>query len=208
MIRVAVVDDHAIVRTGLAQLIGTAPDLELVGSYPDGDTAVRGVVEDRPDVVLMDLSMPGVDGVEATRRISANTSEIRIVVLTSLADDNHIVDALDAGAIGYVLKHAHPDDLLSAIRSAAAGDSPLDPKAARVLLDSRRIRRDSDVDLSDRELEVLRHVAQGKTNKVIARELGITERTVKAHLTSVFNQIGVSDRTQAALWATKHLPSH
>ena len=206
MISVAIVDDHAIVRTGLSQLIDTAPDLELVGAYPDGGAAVEGLVGEPPDVVLMDLSMPGMDGVEATRQLTARTPDIRVVVLTSLADDQHIIDALDAGAIGYVLKHADPDELLGAIRSAAAGDSPLDPKAARVLLDSKRLRRGAVAELSDRELEVLRHVAAGKTNKVIARDLGITERTVKAHLTSVFNQIGVSDRTQAALWATRHLP--
>ena len=206
MIRIAIVDDHAIVRTGLTQLIETAPDLELVGAYADGRAAVDHVLADEPDVVLMDLSMPDMGGVEATRQLIARAADVRIVVLTSLADDHHILEALDAGAIGYVLKHADPDELLDAVRSAAAGDSPLDPKAARVLLDSSRTRRSADRDLSDRELEVLRHVAEGKPNKIIARELGITERTVKAHLTSIFNQIGVSDRTQAALWATKHLP--
>jgi DNA-binding NarL/FixJ family response regulator len=204
MIRVVVADDHGVVRAGLDQLLATAPDIELVGSAANGAEAVALVDEHRPDVVLMDLSMPVLDGVEATRRIVATDAEVRVVVLTSLADDRHITDALDAGAIGYVLKHAAPDDLLDAIRAAAAGDSPLDPKAARVLLQGRS--RRSERPLSNREEEVLRLVAAGLANKLIARRLGIAERTVKAHLTNIFASIGVTDRTQAALWAREHLP--
>src|SRR4029077_5786382 len=128
----------------------------------------------------------------------------RVVVLTSFADDRHISEALQAGAIGYVLKHAAPDALLGAIRAAAAGDAPLDPKAARVLLNSRKVR--SDQQLSAREEEVLRLVAAGLANKQIARRLGIAERTVKAHLTNIFTRIDVTDRTQAALWAERNLP--
>jgi DNA-binding NarL/FixJ family response regulator len=204
MIRVVVADDHGVVRAGLDQLLATAPDIELVGSAANGAEAVALVDEHRPDVVLMDLSMPVLDGVEATRRIVATDAEVRVVVLTSLADDRHITDALDAGAIGYVLKHAAPDDLLDAIRAAAAGDAPLDPKAARVLLQGRS--RRSERPLSNREEEVLRLVAAGLANKLIARRLGIAERTVKAHLTNIFASIGVTDRTQAALWAREHLP--
>ena len=125
-------------------------------------------------------------------------------MLTSFADDRHIVEALQAGAIGYVLKHAEPDELLGAIRAAAAGDAPLDPKAARVLLETKRVR--SDQQLSSRETEVLRLVATGMANKQIARRLGIAERTVKAHLTNIFTRIDVTDRTQAALWAERNLP--
>jgi DNA-binding NarL/FixJ family response regulator len=193
-----------VVRAGLDQLLATAPDIELVGSAANGAEAVELVAAQRPDVVLMDLSMPVVDGVEATRRIVASDADARVVVLTSLADDRHITDALDAGAIGYVLKHAAPDDLLDAIRAAAAGDAPLDPKAARVLLQGRS--RRSDRPLSNREEEVLRLVGAGLANKLIARRLGIAERTVKAHLTNIFASIGVTDRTQAALWAREHLP--
>jgi DNA-binding NarL/FixJ family response regulator len=204
-IRVVIADDHAIVRGGLEQLLSTASDLVLVGTATDGDEAVETVAREHPDVVLMDLSMPNVDGVEATRRIVGADPEARVIVLTSFGDDRHIADALDAGAVGYMLKHAGPDELLDAIRAAAAGDSPLDPKAARVLLASRRLgpaaRR-----LSAREEEVLRLVASGLANKQIARRLEISERTVKAHLTNVFAQLGVSDRTQAALWAKEHLP--
>jgi DNA-binding NarL/FixJ family response regulator len=204
MIRVVVADDHAVVRGGLDQLLATVDDIELAGSAADGAEAVALVAELRPDVVLMDLSMPGVDGIEATRQIAASGAATRVVVLTSLADDRHIGDALEAGAIGYVLKHAGPDDLIGAIRAAAAGDSPLDPKAARVLLEGRRGRVDRQ--LSAREEEVLRLVASGLANKLIARKLQISERTVKAHLTNIFARLGVTDRTQAALWAQEHLP--
>jgi DNA-binding NarL/FixJ family response regulator len=205
VIRVVIADDHAVVRRGLDQLLSTAGDIELVGSAANGAEAVEVVASTVPDVVLMDLSMPEVDGVEATRRITADRPEVRVVVLTSFADDRHIADALGAGAIGYVLKHAEPDEVIGAVRAAAAGDAPLDPKAARVLLESRR-RPDRSAELSARELEVLRLVADGLANKLIARRLGISERTVKAHLTNVFARLGVTDRTQAALWAREHLP--
>ena len=151
----------------------------------------------------MDLSMPVLDGVEATRRIVAADPDAHVVVLTSFGDNRRILDALDAGASGYLLKHAEPDELLAAIRAAAAGDAPLDPKAARVLLDERRGLGADARTLSPREEEVLRLVAAGPANKQIARQLGISERTVKAHLTNVFARIGVTDRTQAALWAER-----
>jgi DNA-binding NarL/FixJ family response regulator len=205
-IRVVIADDHAVVRGGLEQLLSTADDIELVGTAADGAEAVATVTRERPDVVLMDLSMPEVDGVEATRRIVTADREARIVVLTSFGDDRHITDALHAGAVGYVLKHAGPDELLDAIRAAARGDAPLDPKAARVLLSSRRM-GPAVHPLSAREEEVLRLVADGLPNKQIARKLTISERTVKAHLTNVFARLGVTDRTQAALWAREHLPS-
>jgi DNA-binding NarL/FixJ family response regulator len=203
-IRVVVADDHAVVRSGLEQLLATAADIELVATAGNGREAAEVVGRERPDVVLMDLSMPEVDGVEATRRIIAANPDARVVVLTSFADDRHISEALQAGAIGYVLKHAEPDELLGAIRAAAAGDAPLDPKAARVLLNSRKVR--SDQQLSAREEEVLRLVTAGLANKQIARRLGIAERTVKAHLTNIFARIEVTDRTQAALWAERNLP--
>ncbi|MBX3312715.1 MAG: response regulator transcription factor [Actinobacteria bacterium] len=206
MIRVMIVDDHQVVRSGLEQLLATAEDLDLVGSAADGAAAIELAAEVDPDVVLMDLSMPEVDGIEATRRITAVDDHPEVVVLTSFSDQQRILDALDAGAVGYVLKHAEPDELLAAIRAAHAGGSPLDPKAARVLLERGRGGDRGAVALSDREVEVLRLVESGLANKLIARRLGIAERTVKAHLTSVFQRIGVTDRTQAALWARDHLP--
>jgi DNA-binding NarL/FixJ family response regulator len=205
VIRVVIADDHAVVRSGLDQLLATAGDIELVGSAGDGADAVAVVDAVVPDVVLMDLSMPVLDGTEATRQIVAAHPKVKVVVLTSFADDRHIAGALDAGAIGYVLKHADPDEVIGAVRSAAAGDAPLDPKAARVLLESRR-RPGRRGELSRREEEVLRLVAQGLPNKQIARRLSISERTVKAHLTNVFARLDVTDRTQAALWAREHLP--
>jgi DNA-binding NarL/FixJ family response regulator len=204
MIRVLITDDHAVVRAGLAPLLGTTDDLVLVGQASDGTRAVELAAELRPDVVLMDLSMPGTDGVLATARIVAANPDVRVLVLTSFSDQGRILDALAAGAEGYLLKHSEPEVILAGIREVVAGGSPLDPKAARVLLTHRRSTAEPGVHLTVREREVLRMVGEGHPNKVIARRLGITERTVKAHLTSVFQRLGVTDRTQAALWAQRH----
>ena len=208
MIRVAIVDDHAVVRQGLAQLLSSEDDIEVVGTATNGDEAHTLLSTVSPDVYLMDLSMPEVDGVEATRRIVADAPGVNVVVLTSFADRQRILDALEAGASGYLLKDGDPAQVADAIRAAAAGNSPLDPKAARVLLDARREQQPAVAAadrLTAREREVLDLVGQGLANKQIARRLGIAERTVKAHLTSVFQAIGVTDRTQAALWAQKNL---
>lgn len=206
MIRVLVVDDHAIVRRGLADLIRTAADLEVAGTAEDGARAIALAAELEPDVVLMDLSMPGVDGVAATAQILAARPEINVLVLTSLGDQQSINGALEAGARGYLLKHSEPEAILAAIREVCTGGSPLDPKAARVLLDGRRAHVDTrrESPLTAREEQVLRMVADGLANKMIARRLGITERTVKAHLTNVYQRIGVADRTQAALWVERN----
>lgn len=205
MIRVVLVDDHAMVRHGLQQLLDVDPDIEVVGTAQDGAEAITVVADAQPDVVLMDLQMPEVDGVEATRRIVAADGEVAVVILTSFGDRERIVGALDAGAVGYLLKDAEPEDLLDGIRAAARGESPLHPRAARELLAARSspTARPSTVELTPRESEVLRLVRQGLANKQIARRLGISERTVKAHLTSTFQRIGVVDRTQAALWAER-----
>ena len=204
MISVVLADDHAMVRLGLEQLLAGADGIEVVGSAADGAQAVAMTLELRPDVVLMDLQMPGVDGVAATRQIVASGAESQVVVLTSFSDSERIVAALDAGAIGYLLKDTEPEDLLEGVRAAARGESPLNPRAARQLLTARASTPVLTVDLTPRELEVLGLVRQGLANKQIARRLGITERTVKAHLTSTFQRIGVSDRTQAALWAERN----
>jgi DNA-binding NarL/FixJ family response regulator len=201
MIRVLITDDHAVVRSGLERLLSTAHDITVVGSANNGREAISAVEELIPDVVMMDLSMPEMDGVAATREITSHHPDIAVVVLTSFSDTARITAALQAGAIGYQLKDADPDDLIAAVRAAAAGGAPLDPRAARVLLD----RRQPEIALSTRETEVLKLVTEGLANKQIARRLGITERTVKAHLTKIFSQIGVTDRTQAALWAKQHL---
>jgi DNA-binding NarL/FixJ family response regulator len=200
-IRVLLVDDHAVLRRGLEQLLAGEPDIEVVGTAADGEAALDEVRRTRPDVVLMDLQMPGTDGVTATQRIVAEGGP-DVLVLTSFSDAERIVAALDAGAVGYLLKDADPEDIIAGVRAVSRGESPLNPRAARQLLTARRA-SPSEVDLTPRESEVLVLVRHGLANKQIARRLGISERTVKAHLTSVFASIGVSDRTQAAVWAER-----
>jgi len=203
VIRVLVVDDHSVVRRGLVELFGTADDIEVLADAADGTAAVEAAERLRPDLVLMDLSMPGVDGVEATRRIRASHPDVAVVILTSFSEQPRILGAIDAGAVGYLLKDAEPDELLRGVRSAAAGEAPFSPKAAKALL-ALGAQRQVAADLSHRERQVLACVAEGLPNKLIARRLAISEKTVKAHLTSVFRRIGVTDRTQAALWAERH----
>ncbi|HET9724677.1 MAG TPA: response regulator transcription factor [Actinomycetota bacterium] len=201
-IRVALADDHRVVRVGLEQLLRTFEDVELVGSADGGEAAVRLGVAERPQVMLLDLSMPDLDGVEVTHRLAAQAPETRIVVFTSFSDRDRIVQALDAGAIGYLLKDAEPDEIHAAIRAASRGEAPLAPKAAAALLADRTTRPPA-VELTPREREVLALVVAGHSNKQIARRLGISEKTVKGHLTNLFQRIGVQDRTQAALWAER-----
>ena len=203
MIRVVLVDDHAVVRSGLTKLLEAGEDIEVVGTAADGTAALDVVRTTRPDVVLMDLQMPGMDGVAATRAIVADDLGAQVVALTSFSDQDRIVGALDAGAVGYLLKDTEPEDLLAGVRAAARGESPIHPRAARQLLTARADRSAAD-QLRPREAEVLKLVRQGLANKQIARRMGISERTVKAHLTSIFQRIGVVDRTQAALWAERH----
>jgi DNA-binding NarL/FixJ family response regulator len=205
VIDVLVVDDHALMRAGLRGLISGAEDMRVVAVAADGLQALAAIEEHQPDVVLMDLSMPRMDGVSATRRISEQHGEVAVLVLTSYSDQQRVLEAMDAGAIGYVLKDTDPVELLAAIRSAAKGNSPLDPRVARTILHTRRSAPPTG-ELTEREEEVLSLVGQGLANKQIARALGIREGTVKAHLTSVFQRIGVHDRTSAALWARTNLP--
>jgi len=204
VIRVVLADDHSLVRSGLEQLLKGDAEIEVVGTASDGAQAVELTLAHHPDVVLMDLQMPVLDGVEATRTIVEADDSVQVVVLTSFSDTERIVAALDAGAVGYLLKDTEPDDLLNGVRAAARGESPLHPKAARQLLTARTRRTSPTVELTPRESEVLGLVRQGLANKQIARRLGISERTVKAHLTSTFQRIGVLDRTQAALWAERN----
>lgn len=203
MIRIVIADDHQVVRSGLEQLIGTFEDVELVGVARDGEEAVRICEEVRPDVAFIDLAMPNLDGIEATRRIRASLPGTQVVVFTSFSDRERILRALDAGAIGYLLKDTEPEELHRAILAGARGESPLTPKAAAEVLAARGTAPRGGAALSAREREVLILVAGGLANKQIARKLGISEKTVKGHLTRVFQMIGVSDRTQAALWAQR-----
>jgi DNA-binding NarL/FixJ family response regulator len=202
-IRLLIVDDHPLVRRGLCELFGEDGSFEVVDAVGDGEQAVTAVLAQQPDVVLMDVSMPGMDGIEATRRVLAVRPETRVVMLTSFADHERVLEALDTGAVGYILKDSESDDLLRGVRAAASGDAPLSPRAARAVLTARRGRRPFE-ELTSRELDVLRLVARGLSNKQIAWRLTISEKTVKAHMTSIFGRIGVGDRTQAALWAQRH----
>ena len=206
MIRLLLAEDHNLVRAGLADLLGNVEDFELVAAAADGAEAVALAAEHRPQVVLMDLLMPELDGIEATRRIVRADPGVQVVVLTSFSDRERILDALDAGAIGFLLKDAEPEELFHGIRAAARGESPLAPKAAREVLLARS--ELGDRGLTERELDVLGLVRAGLANKLIARRLEISEKTVKAHLTSIFQRIGVTDRTQAALWAERHGVGH
>ena len=208
MIRVLLVDDHQLVRAGVTTLLQSDPEITVVGEARNGREAVESVEGIDPDVVLMDLSMPEMDGVEATRAVLARKPSTKVLVLTSFSDRQRVKEVLAAGAIGYVLKDSEPADLLAAVHAAARGHVPIDPRVAAALLPSNGLgtSRSGVADgLSPRETEVLRLVAQGLANKQIARALGITERTVKAHLGRVFREIGVLDRTSAALWARDNL---
>jgi DNA-binding NarL/FixJ family response regulator len=204
MTSVLVVDDHAMVRAGLVTLLEASGDITVVGQAANGAEAVGLAEQLGPDVVLMDLSMPVMGGVDATRAVLAAVPTTSVVVLTTFSDRDRVSEALTAGAVGYQLKDCEPADLLAAVRAAAAGHAPLDPRVARVLLPRAPNARPEE-GLSAREIEVLRLVAQGLANKQIGRALGISERTVKAHLGRVFRRIGVLDRTSAALWARDHL---
>lgn len=202
-VRVLLVDDHPLVRAGLAALIGGSPDLAVVAEAAGGEPAAGVAAEHRPDVTLMDLSMPGVDGIEATRRVLAACPTTRVVVLTSFQDTSRVTEALRAGAVGYLLKDSDPAEILAAIRSAARGHAPLDPRVATALLPTTEVPLSEQ--LSVRERQVLVLLTRGLSNRQIGRDLGIAERTVKVHLGSVFRRLGVADRTSAAMWARDHL---
>jgi DNA-binding NarL/FixJ family response regulator len=215
VITLALADDHRVVRLGLEALVKTFEDVELVGSADGGAAAIALCREKTPEVLLLDLSMPDVDGVMVAKTLREHDVPTRVVIFTSFSDREGIVRALDAGAIGYLLKDAETPELHAAIRAAARGEAPLTPKAAMELLRQREpvglVSRQpsaggdgrTQVDLTDRERQVLGLLASGLANKQIARRLGISEKTVKGHLTNLFQRIGVSDRTQAALWAER-----
>jgi DNA-binding NarL/FixJ family response regulator len=203
VIRVVVVDDHRLVRAGLISLLSAAEGIEVVGEAADGHQAQAVVVDGRPDVVLMDLSMPVLDGIAATRALIAVRPGLAVIALTSFSDRARVQDVLAAGAVGYLLKDCAPHELLAAVRAAAAGHAPLDPRVASLLLPSRQ--PDPRRLLSEREVQVLELAATGLANKQIGRRLGISDATVKAHLGNVFRRIGVTDRTSAAMWAREHL---
>jgi NarL family two-component system response regulator LiaR len=202
MIRVLIVDDHALVRQGLRLFLKTAPDLEIVGEAADGEEAIRLATDMRPDVVLMDLLLPKLDGIKATEAVRKTLPDTQVVALTSVLEDASVVGAVKAGAIGYLLKNIEATELIDAIRAAAAGHVRLSPEASARLV--REIHApNSPETLTPREVEVLRRVATGESNKEIARDLGITEVTAKSHVHSILGKLGMLSRTQAAIHAAR-----
>lgn len=214
-IRVLLVDDHAMVRRGMRDFLDLHDDIEVVGEAIDGEEAVGRAAELRPDVVVMDLMMPNLDGIEATERIKAEVADVEVIALTSFIEEARVVAAIEAGASGFLLKDAEADELAAAIRAAAAGEVHLDPAIASIV--ARRMRdggranggraggeREGIDSLTVRERDVLARVARGLPNRQIADELGITERTARTHVSNILAKLGLASRTQAALLAVQH----
>ena len=210
-IRVLIVDDHRMIRSGLRGFLEDEPGISVVGEAENGEDALTRLPELTPDVVLMDLMMPGMGGIAAIGALRQSYPALKIMALTSFADDEQVFPALEAGANGYLLKDIDPDELVAAIRAVHAGESPLDPEVAKRLL--ARFQRPitppastqaAHEPLTEREMDVLRLLTQGKSNKEIARALFIGDRTVKSHLSAIFQKLDVTDRTQAALYAVRH----
>lgn len=206
-IRVLLVDDHAVVREGLRNFLALQDGLEIVGEACDGAEAIEQAQRLEPDVILMDLVMPGLDGIGAMRQLRIGAPDSRVIVLTSFLDDERVLPAIQAGAAGYLLKNVEPSELARAIRAAHAGDAIIDPTAAARLMnaiaDDTRPRIEEQERLTRRERDVLELIARGQSNKRIALELGISEKTVKTHVGHLLAKLGVSDRTQAALMAVR-----
>ncbi|MDT8307092.1 MAG: response regulator transcription factor [Anaerolineae bacterium] len=202
-IRILLADDHSVVRQGLRMFLGLDPDLEVVGEARNGVEAVRLAQELAPDVVLMDILMPEMDGLEATRQIRALLPDTEVIALTSVLENEKVFDAIRSGAIGYLLKDTESEELCRAIKAAAAGQVQLSPQAAAQLLRQERSSEPEIEALTPRETEVLRLLAHGLANKEIARDLGIGEKTVKTHVSNILSKMGVLSRTQAALQAVK-----
>lgn len=201
-IRILIADDHSVVRQGLKMFLGLDPELEVVGEAADGDEAVRKAKELQPDVVLMDLLMPKMDGITATATIRRSQPDTEVIALTSVLEDASVVAAVRAGAIGYLLKDTQADELCASIHAAAAGQVRLAPQAAARLMNEVRAPENPEM-LTEREIEVLRLLSRGQANKEIARTLHIAEKTVKTHVSNILAKLGLQSRTQAALYALR-----
>lgn len=201
-IRVLIVDDHQVVRQGLRMFLALDDEIEIIGEAVNGEQAVRMSAELEPDVILMDLLMPGIDGIQATKTIKQDHPECEIIALTSILEDDKVVGAIRAGAVGYLLKDTEADELCRAIKAAASGQIQLSPAAAERLV--REVRApDSPEALTDRELEVLKLVAQGLSNRQIALQLSLSDKTVKTHVSNILGKLNLLSRTQAALFAVR-----
>ncbi len=205
-IKVLLVDDHNVVRQGLKLFLATQPDIRVVGEAHNGAAAVRAVAEDAPDVVLMDLLMPQLDGISATQQIKARFPDVEVIALTSFVEDSHVAAVIKAGAIGYLLKDVQPAELATAIRAAQRGEVHLHPEAARRLVQAIGPKEQLSVaePLTDREVEVLKALARGESNKQIADTLVVSEKTVKAHVSNILGKLNLQSRTQAVLYALRH----
>ena len=207
-IRVMIVDDHSVVREGIRTYLDLEDQFIIVGEASNGREAADKVRALRPDVVLMDLLMPEMDGIAATKAIKEFNPEIKVIVLTSFTDDEHIMPAIEAGATGYLLKDVSAEELARAIEGAYQGQAQLHPEVTRKLMEQvrqpRRTAQQPGEELTPREMEVLRLIASGMSNKEIGRELVMTERTVKGHVSNILSKLGLQDRTQAALYAVRH----
>ncbi|MFA1509382.1 MULTISPECIES: response regulator [Priestia] len=207
-IKILIADDHHVVRKGLVFFLQTQPDLEVVGEASNGEEAIKLATSLEPHIVLMDLSMPVLDGIEATKELKKQAPHIQVMILTSFSDQDHVIPALEAGASGYQLKESDPDELVTAIRKLMNGENQLHPKVTTHLLT--RLTKSSEkkvnfIDhLTKREKDVLKEIAKGKSNKEIGVALHITEKTVKTHVSNILSKLGVQDRTQAALYAVQH----
>lgn len=208
-IKVLIVDDHQVVRQGLRTFLELQPDIAVLGEAGDGQAAVEMVSQLQPDVVLMDLVMPRLDGISATRQIKALGISVKVIALTSFTEDDKVFPAIQAGASSYLLKDVSPDELVEAIRAAHRGEARLHPEIVRKLMEqvaqqSGLARQSLPHDLTGRELEVVRLVAQGRSNHEIAQSLVISEKTVKTHISNILGKLQLDDRTQLAIFAIKH----
>ncbi|MFD1432006.1 response regulator [Lacticaseibacillus yichunensis] len=206
MIKVLIVDDHEMVRLGISTYLGVQPDLTVAGEAKDGQEGLDMALALRPDVILMDLVMPNMDGIEATKRILATWPEARIIILTSFIDDEKVYPALEAGAASYILKTATAEEIASAIRQTAKGESVLEPQVTTKMMNrlTQKPKQELYDDLTNREREVLQLIAKGRSNQEIADELFITLKTVKTHVSNILAKLEVEDRTQAAIYAFQH----
>jgi DNA-binding NarL/FixJ family response regulator len=207
LIRVLLIDDHPTVLVGLECVLNAAPDIVVVGAERNGPQGIETFLRLAPKVVVLDLSMPGEDGLRVMQRLLGHAPQATVLILTCNSDDDTVVTALQSGAAGYVLKDSDPSEVVSAVRAAARGDLPIDARVTRSLLRDDGVDAQARLHLTPRERDVLHFVRLGLPNRQIASRLGISETTVKSHLTNVFQRIGVNDRTSAAMWAQRHLPN-